>query len=666
MDRITPQAAESTFHRGSASTSTASLVDMLLMAINPALIMGMVGSLVFFLLQLTYEGTFQGRIHWVFTLFVFATVLIARIAIELGNDRALPFGLALACVVGLVLTAFKLSPWLTGVFLAVIWWCVHRLTWDCTVLSRDPEGTGEGLMQALGWEADTDGPMADPQANREPNRSPTTSAESVQPQRASGGSRWWQVLWGTTGRPTSPGSTVFLFACGAIPLFGVGSLFLGSDADARRYAFQLFFCYLTCGLGLLVTTGLLRLRQYLGKRHVELTYAAAESWLLAGAGLVVTLLGCAMLLPRPGAEYAISRPPDWPTLNQQPPRHTSRHAIGHDGWHAGEDARSIRPDSSRSPSADSQHAGSQNADSQNSDSQTADRQNSESPNSDSQDSDSSSPQHSTPESQSADDRHASASSESQDASPPQTPSSNHGSAETNGDSGSPGPPQTNPASPHTAPEAGDPERGSSESNDPFATPGEELQGQSTAVMSERPANRPARTSLLTSLPQLLGNLLHWMLHLLFWIVAAVVAWRSRGAIAAALWDLWNSWKNWFHGGRGSPLSPEIASPTVLPPRRRFCDIVNPFTSSQPVSATEIVRRTLEGVEAWADERELGRPPHQSVDEFTRRLSSQWPDLRTDVDLLLRLHAQVTYAGRAVTAQEAARLRRLWSRLGRAD
>ena len=77
------------------------LADYVVIAISPALIMALVGSLVFFLLRVFYQGQFQARLHWVMACFVFAAVLIGRISIEEGFERAMPFGVALAIAVGL-------------------------------------------------------------------------------------------------------------------------------------------------------------------------------------------------------------------------------------------------------------------------------------------------------------------------------------------------------------------------------------------------------------------------------------------------------------------------------------------------------------------------------------------------------------------------------------
>src|SRR5262245_51848366 len=62
--------------------------DYLVIAVSPALIMAMVGSLVYFLIAVFYEGDYPARLNYAFGLFVFAAVLVARISIEEGREYA--------------------------------------------------------------------------------------------------------------------------------------------------------------------------------------------------------------------------------------------------------------------------------------------------------------------------------------------------------------------------------------------------------------------------------------------------------------------------------------------------------------------------------------------------------------------------------------------------
>ena len=72
--------------------------DYIAIAIGPALIMVMVGSLVFFLLELYYEGEYEDRLRWILSCFVFAAVLISALlglalfaAVALLERLALPW-----------------------------------------------------------------------------------------------------------------------------------------------------------------------------------------------------------------------------------------------------------------------------------------------------------------------------------------------------------------------------------------------------------------------------------------------------------------------------------------------------------------------------------------------------------------------------------------------
>jgi hypothetical protein len=72
-----------------------SLADYVTIALSPLLIMALVGSLVFFLLEILYVGQYSERLQWTLFFFIFAKVLIARISIEQGNEKAGLYGLAL-------------------------------------------------------------------------------------------------------------------------------------------------------------------------------------------------------------------------------------------------------------------------------------------------------------------------------------------------------------------------------------------------------------------------------------------------------------------------------------------------------------------------------------------------------------------------------------------
>ena len=149
------------------------LVDYVVIAINPVLIMGLVGSLVYFLLEILYGGAYPDRLQFCLTMFIFAIVLISRISMEDGFERAAPFGIAIAVLVGIALNRFVAYPsaaaasfgWIINwSLMALTWWCAHKLTWDCTTLEEGEDPAGRGLLETAGIEKIKDEPAQDPTA----------------------------------------------------------------------------------------------------------------------------------------------------------------------------------------------------------------------------------------------------------------------------------------------------------------------------------------------------------------------------------------------------------------------------------------------------------------------------------------------------------------------
>ena len=64
--------------------------DYLVTALSPVLVMLMVGSLVFFLVEVLYAGKYSGRLLYTLFFFVAGAVLVARIAIETDAEPRLP------------------------------------------------------------------------------------------------------------------------------------------------------------------------------------------------------------------------------------------------------------------------------------------------------------------------------------------------------------------------------------------------------------------------------------------------------------------------------------------------------------------------------------------------------------------------------------------------
>jgi hypothetical protein len=249
------------------------LADYMVIALSPALIMALVGSLCFFLIDVFYRGQMAGSVRWVMFWFVVAIVLVSRIAIEKSSEHAALYGLALGAAVWLFLVRTHPSYLLGLLLLAVVWFCAHKLVWDCTLIDDDLDASGQGLLQRAPPAA------AAPATRAKPKRKPAASS--------------------------SPGRWVVYFSVAALPLFGLGQALLpADDPGPRRAGFALLVLYLAAALGLLVTTSFLGLRRYLRQRYLQMPGLIALAWVKLGGGVALLILIGALFLPRPGAGVA--------------------------------------------------------------------------------------------------------------------------------------------------------------------------------------------------------------------------------------------------------------------------------------------------------------------------------------------------------------------------
>lgn len=262
------------------------LADYFVIAISPALIMALVGSLCFFLVEVFYRGEAAGNVRWVLFWFVLAAVLVSRIGIEQGTTHAAIYGIALALATWLYLT--RIHPaWILGaVLLGIVWWCAHKLTWDCTLIDEDEDASGSGLLQtALKKERRENKPALPPKPARP------------------------KIFLSEKKALHSPGIWLIYFSLAALPLFGVGQMLLpAGDLSARHVGFEYLFAYLCAAIGLLLTTSFLGLRRYLRQRYLPMPANVALGWVKFGTGMAAIVLLLALLLPRPGAGDA------WATL----------------------------------------------------------------------------------------------------------------------------------------------------------------------------------------------------------------------------------------------------------------------------------------------------------------------------------------------------------------
>jgi hypothetical protein len=254
------------------------LADYVVTALSPALIMGLVGSLAFFLLEVLYAGQWPERLHWTMFFFVFGAVLVARIAIEVNPGHAKFYAIALGGVTLLAGTKFTAGGLLSNLIVIVVGlWVANKLVWDCTFVDETAPDGGAGLLDEIRDE------LGDEPASRERQR-PEGIDRKARPM-----GRW-----------------IIYFSLAALPLFALGqSLIPADDSGRRSYAFWLMTVYVGSALGLLLTTTLLGLRRYLRQRRLQMPIAMTGVWLGTGAVLIVVFLAVAAFLPLSHPEYSL-------------------------------------------------------------------------------------------------------------------------------------------------------------------------------------------------------------------------------------------------------------------------------------------------------------------------------------------------------------------------
>lgn len=273
------------------------VIDYLAILISPALIMLLVGSIVYFILEVGYDGRWDTRLKWVMFWFVISSVLIGRIAIERGSVLAGFYALGLATAIGMWTNKFMGAAPIVWGLLAFIWWFTHMMTKDCTLIEESEDSSGEGLLQASGIEKpkEEEPPKGGDGLPKRPPKPPPLWAKFL------------PNFGKKKGKPHAPGKWLVWFSLLALPAFGVGHALLDENKPGSvNYGFYLLCAYIVAALCLLMTTSFLGLRRYLRQRFLRMPLSVTGLWMTMGAGIAGFILLAALLLPRPNASYDVT------------------------------------------------------------------------------------------------------------------------------------------------------------------------------------------------------------------------------------------------------------------------------------------------------------------------------------------------------------------------
>ena len=632
------------------------LADYLVVAICPALIMLLVGSLMYFLVEVFYQGEYKGRLLWVMAMFVLGIVGIARISMEEGLAYASLFGAALAGAIALALMQFvKDGLVIGGPIMALVWWAAHKLTWDCTLIDDAQDVSGQGLLQQMGLDttaapADTSSPPGTTSRANEPEATTSTAAAPSPP--------WWETLLEPDRRPHAPGVWVIYFSLAALPLFGIGGWFVpASDPVARSRVFSLLVIYVASGMGLLLATSFLGLRRYLRQRKLEMPLEMTSTWIIVGVLMIFATLIVATILPRPSREYSLSQLPFTVTSAV---RRASQHAMGKEG---------TKDDAAKSPATT------------NAEKDQSTKREGKQP----------SVEQSEGKSQSGEKGDAEGKGKGKGQGKGEGKSKASGGegkgakgGESKGDSSKGGSEaKKRDAEAQSAKEskekvkddnseAGKSKADEQQQKQEQKTPGDnsaeppppESESQTPSQSNSSPGEMLSKVT--SFLGQTVATLLKWVFYAGLAVAGLVAAWVYREELAAAwkklmeeLSELWN----WWNGKKATADQPATVGP-VVPPPRPFSSYADPFLTgdARGMSWPWLVRYTFEALEAWGREqgcaREIGQTPH----EFALAIGAVEPPIAASAQTLAAWYGQLAYAPRAASGGSPDALRHLWSGL----
>jgi hypothetical protein len=611
------------------------LADIIAIAISPVLIMAMVGALVFFLIEVFYGGEYSGNVRWTMFFFVFGSVLVARISIEMGDGKASLYALGLGAAAFVGMFRFVSAPpgWMEQFWpvvniglLVLVWWCTRKLTWDCTHIDEERDASDRSLLEATGLEN-----LERPAEWREPEAAADEEpAEPGEEGPAGWFARYRRWRKRQDKKPHTPGTWVVYFSLAALPIFGLGqSLIPVEETESRTFSFYMAVVYVGSGMGLLMTTAFLGLRRYLKQRKIEIPGKMAGIWLGTGCTVIVVFLLIAAILPRPASETPLV---DVSSITGSQDREASQYAQGGDagkGEGSAGDKSSEDAKSQQSQEGKSKEAG---------------------------------------KGQGQDD-------------------AKKGSGENKGKGGDTG------KSDKTGSEKGgdkkndqgDDKKNQQNSDQSQGDKAKEKQQQqqssgskSSQASKSQPRRNQSRSGSSKSPPSIsqlgvVGKIIKWIV---FGVLALVIGYFlfRHGLKFLANFTTWakqlleflnNFWARLF--GWTIPVKEESVVEdfaNVQKPARPFAEFENPFESGEArrLSPDELVKYSFAALEAWAWEHDKGRDPQETPLEFSRRLSEQYESLETEAPRLATLYARLAYARGALPEAARQHVAEFWKHL----
>jgi hypothetical protein len=594
--------------------------DVIVMAISPALIIGLVGSLVFFLAEVFYAGRYEGRLLYTLFFFVVGAVLVGRVAVAVDRTRAWAYGGILALVTFLALRMWveypedsamaPLKDAINIVLIGVVWWASNRLVWDCTSIDDKRRGSGKGLLAAAGWE-------------KRPGVRPDIVEDVEEDERRyqPGWRGWYQRFdqWqkSRAKKPHTPGLTVVYFSLAALPIFGLGQTLIPHDDPARRaFTFRLAAVYVGSGLGLLLTTSFLGLRRYLRQRKMRMPISMTATWMGLGAALIVGFVVIGALIPRPYSESPIWNPSRAITTE----RSASQYAVNRDSGGKGEGRageKATKGDGNATGKGGEPGAKGKSGDAKS------------------------------------------------------------GSGDKKGDNGGGNEKSGGEKSGGEKSDGNDGKKGNegkSKDGREGSSSGREASAdqKDASNKNQNAAERTPQSSVGNAVSKI-ADVLKWIMFIALGLIVLFVVFRHGLQFLSNFmpWarDLLAAIDAWLKGLFGGPKKPGKEKATAVPAaiveaRAPFAAYSNPFTDGTAAgrSPEELVRYTFQAFEAWAGDRDMPRGDDETPLEFAARVGDQFVWLRPHARKLALLVARMAYSHGNLPADCRETLAEFWGRV----
>jgi hypothetical protein len=583
--------------------------DIIVTALSPVLIMGLVGSLVFFLAEIFYAGRYESRLLYTLFFFVAGAVLVGRIAVAVDRTRAWIYGGFLALVTFIALRMWveypedsAMAPFkdlINALLIGVVWWSSNRLVWDCTFIDEKRTGSGKGLLAAAGWE-------------ERPGIRPDIVEDIQEDERRyePGWRGWYQRFdqWqkSRTKKPHTPGLTVVYFSLAALPIFGLGQAMIPAEEEARRaFTFRLAATYVGSGLGLLLTTSFLGLRRYLRQRKMQMPATMTATWMGLGAVLIVAFVIVGALIPRPYSESPLWNPSR--AITQE--RDASQYAVNRDsgGKGKGQAGEQTTKGDGKSTAKGGEPGGKGKPGEAKSGSGDKDGKN------------------------------------------------GSGGEKSGGNDGKKGDEAKN--------------KDSADSKDGGR---EASSNQKDGSKSNSSSGRRFQSSSIGNAFSKVADVLKWIMFAVLAVMVLFFIFRhglrflsnfmpwAKNLLAAI-----DAWLKGLFGGREKVVRESApAESLAVESRVPFTAFSNPFVDGSAAgrSPEDLARYTFQAFEAWAGDRDLARPPEETPLEFAARVGDQHTWLRPDARKLSMLVARMAYAGGNLPSDSKQTIETFWIRL----